>query len=104
VRHPTRPRRHLTIGHERLDQLVNLLRFLGLAPALGANDVCAHARASAWRGRTLPPDQAGFLGVLQVVAVRLGQAPVDRGLHPHDLVDQPGRFSKSKTKRCDKRV
>ena len=34
-------------------------------------------------------DKADLLGVLQVVPVALGQPPVHRHLHPHNLVHQP---------------
>jgi len=81
----------LAIRDERLHQLVYLLRLLGLTPPLRAYDVRAHAGPGARRCRPFAPHEAGLLGVLEVVPVRLGQAPVDGGLHPHDLVDQPGK-------------
>mmetsp|Transcript_6223 Transcript_6223/g.13605 ORF Transcript_6223/g.13605 Transcript_6223/m.13605 type:complete len:364 (+) Transcript_6223:461-1552(+) len=75
------------IRHQLLNQLVDLLGLLALAPPLREDDVAAHPPQGG-AGGAVPPlaHQAHLLGVLQVVAVALGHAPVDCHLHPHNLV------------------
>ena len=77
------------IGHKRLNNLVDLLRFLRLPTPTRKDDVRIDPRPLEFAEIALIADETGLFGVLQVVPVALVNLAVDRLLHPNDFIDQP---------------
>lgn len=76
------------VGHQGLCNVVDLLWLLALAAALAEDDVCLDVELSSFGHVALNSNEAGFLGMLQVVPVTLGDLAVYCLLHPGNLVNE----------------
>ncbi len=82
------------VGHQRLCNLVNLLRLLRLASPLTEDDITFDIEASFVLDISLDAHEAGFLCVLEVVAVALGDLACDSLLDPGEFIYKPNNVLK----------
>lgn len=78
----------VSIRHESLSHIIDLLRFLGLASPHVENHVSLDVEEGLLSDITFDADQAGFLCMLEVVAMALGNLTVNCLLDPGNLVNQ----------------
>jgi hypothetical protein len=76
------------VGDKLLYNLIDLLRLLGLATTLAKDNVAVDVSLDPGAQVALIANKTGFLRVLQVVAVTLGDLAVHCLLDPNDFVNQ----------------
>ena len=77
----------VAVRYQSLCNIVNFFRLLALSSPLAKNDIGFNVSTNALRV-AFETDKASFFGVLQVVAVALGDFTVNCLLDPHDFIDQ----------------
>jgi len=78
----------VALRHQRLADVIDLLRLLRLATAHREDHIAVDASLDAVAKVTLVPHKTRFLGMLQIVAVALVDLPIDRLLDPDNLIHQ----------------
>ena len=78
----------VSVGHESLGNLVYLLRLLRLPSPLAEDHITLNVESCLAVHVALHAHQAGLLGMLQIVAMALGNLAIDSLLHPGNLIDQ----------------
>ena len=78
----------VSVWHESLGNLVYLLRLLRLPSPLAKDHIALNVESCLAVHVALHAHQAGLLGMLQIVAMTLGNLAIDSLLHPGNLIDQ----------------
>ena len=78
----------VSVGHESLGNLVYLLRLLRLPSPLAEDHIAFNVESGLAVHVAFHAHQAGLLGMLEIVAMALGNLPIDSLLHPSNFIDQ----------------
>lgn len=74
----------VAVGHQLVDILIDFFGLLTLPSPIAENDILSHSPSNFGSHVALDADEAGLLGVLEVIAVSLGNFAVDGLLDPGD--------------------
>lgn len=83
-----------SVGDQGLSYLIDLFRLLTLTAPLTEDDITLYVEASLVGNVALHSNEAGFLGMLEVITVTLSDLPVDSLLDPDDLINKPIKVDK----------
>ena len=78
----------VSVWNESLGNFVYLLRLLRLPSPLAEDHIALNVKSCLAVHVALHAHQAGLLGMLQIVAMTLGNFAIDSLLHPGNLIDQ----------------
>lgn len=76
------------IWHEGFSQVVDFFRLLRLASPLAENNIALNIKPCPILHVALHSNQACFLCMLQIIAMTLGDLPIDGLFHPRNFINE----------------